>query len=796
MTFYRIFVFVLLACLFAVLFRQDRLHQMTSEQGQIVNRATHEPVVAAAEAAEPVLREDPQSSVFARQLLEIFDSAVVVDALERVEPDGLLVRREVLMTDRKYPLIRREIHFRRQPSTGQWVPVEGSAHVANQVIVGLRKGRGLEALQPVLDDLDLEIVEAIHEGDSWVLQFRQTDVDAVEQVLSALTLREDVAYAEANELRLPASLPNDPGFAMQWALFNTGQGGGSPGSDIRVAQAWQYSTGAGVVVAVVDSGISVGHPDLAGAIWVNPMENANGVDDDGNGFVDDLRGWNFTADGRGNADVNDWRDGHGTLVSGIIAAQVNNQQGISGVAPAARLMAIKVMDSGSAFLSDYVAGLDYARMMGAKVINVSLGSNKASKTEEGAIERLAVAGCLLVAPSGNDGQNVDNEPEYPGCYPTSNIVNVAASDHADLLGSYSGYGALSVDLAAPGSTIYSTSLQGYRYASGTSMAVPHVAGVAALVASLAPGLDASGIKEVLMESSLVLPTLQGKVGSGGRLEAAAAVRMAMDRAFIPDGTQFYWRSNTNQRFVRPDAARGGLPVASGESADPESLWECVQVSPGLFALRHVASAAWLIEQADQTLMLGSGQASSFKPVQISAGAYAFQSAASGKWIAAEAQAQEPLVANRDAVGGWESFGIEPYRVFREDVLYRIRSGANGQYLVLDAESRLAASAPDAEQAQLWQVLQTSDGHSVLRAYPNGLYVSAENAGAAALTANRGLIREWERFVIQRHPGNGFLIKAAVNGCWVSAEDEGRLPLIANRHQVAGWEVFFAETVIP
>ncbi len=334
-----------------------------------------------------------------------------------------------------------------------------------------------------------------------------------------------------------AADPGDPLLGLQWALENTGQavGGvaGRPDADIDAFAAWDASLGAGVLVAVVDSGVEVSHPDLAPNVWANPGESgagreANGVDDDANGLVDDVNGWDFVpdADGVGSPDPGHGV-GHGTHVAGILAARSGNGIGGAGVAPRASLMALDAFDSTSSSLPDYALAeaILYARDRGARIVNLSLTGGFSQALSDAVA---ASPGVLFVAAAGNSGVNVDAAPSYPCALGFPQVVCVAATNSLDQRAGLSNYGPGQVDLAAPGTAIASTYLGGqYAYLTGTSMATPAVAGAAALALAVRPNLTVAQLKSLLLASADRLAALSGLVGSGGRLNASGVVRAAL-----------------------------------------------------------------------------------------------------------------------------------------------------------------------------------------------------------------------------------------------------------------------------
>lgn len=340
----------------------------------------------------------------------------------------------------------------------------------------------------------------------------------------------NVEYVEPNYRFSVRSVPDDPDFRTQWSLRNIGQSlsyttqaGGVPGADIAAVPAWDIQTGSSsVIVAVLDTGVDTSHPDIAANIWTNPGEIPdNGIDDDGNGYVDDINGYDFV----GNSNVVEDGNGHGTHVAGIAAAVGNNATGITGVAWDARVMALKIFDaSGAGNVSDAIDAILYATQMGVKITNNSWGGYSYSQALRDAISAANDAGVLVVAGAGNDSNNNDVTPFYPASYDLPNVVSVAATNRVDARANFSNYGRTTVNLGAPGDFIYSLSPGAeYNYRSGTSMATPHVAGTAALLLSQFPGLSAIGLKALLLDRSSQLPAMRDITTTGGRLNAKYAL---------------------------------------------------------------------------------------------------------------------------------------------------------------------------------------------------------------------------------------------------------------------------------
>jgi subtilisin family serine protease len=346
-----------------------------------------------------------------------------------------------------------------------------------------------------------------------------------------------VEYAEPDYLLQALLSPNDARYQNQdqWNLNNLGQYGGVPGADIMAEQGWDLQHDApDIIVAVVDSGVRYTHEDLAGNMWVNPGESgldalgrdkrANGVDDDGNGYVDDVHGINVL-DGTGNP-MDDW--GHGTHVAGIVGAVGNNTLGITGVAWRVKLMACKFITATAQYsVSDAILCLDYARRHGARIVTASWGGYAfTSIALRDAIAALRDQGIILTAAAGNDNNDNDQLPLYPASYDLDNIVAVAATDRTDARAGFSNYGAQSVDLGAPGAPVFSTwvgSNADYQYNSGTSMAAPHIAGACALLWTRYPTETHQQIIQRILTTVDVLPGLIARTRSNGRLNLAAAL---------------------------------------------------------------------------------------------------------------------------------------------------------------------------------------------------------------------------------------------------------------------------------
>ncbi len=383
-------------------------------------------------------------------------------------------------------------------------------------------------------------------------------------------------------MRISAT-PNDLDSRM-WGLNNTGQDGGSPGADIDAVEAWDTVTDASnLIVAVIDTGIDYTHPDLAANMWTNPGEiPGNGIDDDNNGYIDDIHGYDFH-----NNDADPMDDHfHGTHVAGTIAASGDNGQGVVGVAWQAKLMALKFLDhTGGGFASDAINALLYATDNGAIISNNSWGQFGTTYYLEvynapmkEAIAAAGQAGHLFVAAAGNEGSYTDSGySAHPSGITLNNVLSVAATDRNDALASFSNYGEVEVDIAAPGVQIYSTMPNNqYDFVNGTSMATPHVVGAAALLYSINPDLSPEEVKAILMNTVDPLANLQGKVGSGGRLNVKNALA-----ALAAGGSCTSFTANTQGHVSAGRAHACGYfnmyACANGSNTNLGSLYSSVQI---------------------------------------------------------------------------------------------------------------------------------------------------------------------------------------------------------------------------
>jgi len=402
-------------------------------------------------------------------------------------------------------------------------------------------------------------------GDPYLIHLRVPEAIGTEKAIAILKNNPNVEYAEPNYIIKLDSIPNDNYFHLQWGLHNTGQTRGKVDADIDAPEAWDIFTGTqSITIAIIDTGVDYGHPDLMNNIWKNPGEIGDGkeqdnIDNDNNGYVDDWHGWNFNTGVPGSIGNNDPMDCnetlflpqlacsvyHGTHVAGISGANGNNIIGISGVCWNISIMPCKIFNCNetnpplNSLVSHAIRAIDYAIVNGAKIINASWGFNEYSTSLLSAIGRAQASGVLFVASAGNDNKNNDNFPHYPASYDLDNIISVLATDHDDERWvesnpTYGGsnYGIYSVDLGAPGKEIFSTRLRicadtyggdYYEYKTGTSMATPYVAGLAALVWGYRPYLNWWQVKTILAKSVDIIPNLVSVTRYGGRINAYKAL---------------------------------------------------------------------------------------------------------------------------------------------------------------------------------------------------------------------------------------------------------------------------------
>jgi len=407
---------------------------------------------------------------------EFLKSAVVVEAAEAPSAAGQILRTRLLRVGGKYPLILVEETVETRAATGEEFVSRRSMMAGDHILVGLQSGMTEADLEAYARSQGGSIRKRLYRPGYYLVSFPSPTLSTVRSMVGRFQSSTNlIRSADPDYICLPQYVPNDTRFSEQWGLHQ------SSDVDIDAVEAWDFTAGnTEIVVGVIDTGVDYGHPDLAANIWINPGEVPdNGIDDDGNGLVDDVRGWDFGDDDNDPMDTYS----HGTHCAGIIAAVGDNGIGVVGVAWKARIMPLKASlgSLGSLPSSAIVDAIHYATRMGVDLTSNSYGGPSYFQPMKDAIDEAGAQNILFVASAGNDSEDTDTNPQYPSAYTSANIISVAASDREDNLADFSNFGAASVDLAAPGVDILSTVLFGvYGWKSGTSMATPFVAGACAL----------------------------------------------------------------------------------------------------------------------------------------------------------------------------------------------------------------------------------------------------------------------------------------------------------------------------
>ena len=399
-------------------------------------------------------------------------------------------------------------------------PERGS--VANEILVKFKGGTSVDLARAVNSRSSAVLLEKL--GD---LGWQRVKLPTGTNLNSAIARYLDSDQVEAvqpNYYYHLLATPNDASFGSLYGM-----------TKISAPQAWDLNTGSStVVIANIDTGAKYTHEDLAANMWTNPGEiNNNGVDDDGNGFIDDFYGYDFFFNDSNPVDEN----GHGTHTSGTLGAVGNNSIGVVGVNWNVKIMTIKIYDSVGATTTSamLINAYNYVRLMKERGVNIRVTNNSYGGCDEAcgydqatkdAIDALGNAGVLQVFAAGNDGRNIDSQPFFPASYTSPTILSVANSNSSDTRNGSSNFGPVSVDVAAPGTSILSTVSNASNYGplSGTSMATPHVAGAAALLSAHNPSLSAASLKATLLNSVDILAAWNGIVKTGGRLNVAQALQ--------------------------------------------------------------------------------------------------------------------------------------------------------------------------------------------------------------------------------------------------------------------------------
>lgn len=489
--------------------------------------------------------------------------------------------------------------------SGSWL-ISMDGYVGNQVAEGLALRVAAEL------GVTAESVRSIARG-RWAELTTKGNV--TEAAVRAIENRiPGVTAISPNRLYDIERTPNDSGFPAQWWAQNTGQfigRAGTPGADIHATQAWETTVGSrSVIIGVTDTGLDYNHPDLAANVWTNPGEiPGNGIDDDNNGYTDDVHGWDF---GENDNDATNDIVGHGTNVAGCIAALGNNGVGIAGVAWTASLLPLKVADSaGGLSEAGIIAANDYATMMRQRGINIAATNNSyggiagtfyddlpdGRNPEKDSIAAYLASGGTFIAAAGNDSLDNDSTFQaFPASYNLPGVIAVAATNNQDTITGFSNYGLENVDLGAPGEDIYTTfrfgdGQYGYSYTSGTSFSSPITAGAVALLRTINPALTAPQIREILINSADPVPSLQGRTVSGGRLNVDRALKLAFTA-----GPQI--RSVTPGPVTAPNDVNTNLPI--------QSVTVTLSKPINATVLQNAGLSAASLKRAGADTQLGSG----------------------------------------------------------------------------------------------------------------------------------------------------------------------------------------------
>lgn len=416
----------------------------------------------------------------------------------------------------------------------------GRAHETGELIVKFRDGASAadqDAVRRAIGAQKVDVVRAARAGKNEMALMRMPVIADMAATIRTLSLNPAVEYAEPNWIYQHTAVSNDTYYTngSLWGMYGDAS---SPANQYgsQAAEAWAagHTDCSGVIVGVIDEGIYFNHTDLAANIWTNPYDPVDGVDNDGNGYVDDVRGWDFDGNSS-NINSGGANDDHGTHVSGTIAGVGGNGTGVAGVCwSGVKLISGRFLGRRGGTTANAVKAVDYFTDLktrhGLNIVatNNSWGGGGFSQALQDAIGRANTAGILFIAAAGNSGANNDTTASYPSNYPNANIIAVAALASNGTLASYSQYGATTVDICAPGSAVNSTVpvsskgtlSSGYASYSGTSMATPHVTGAAALYASSHPGASAADIKTAILGSATPTASCNGKVVTNGRLNAS------------------------------------------------------------------------------------------------------------------------------------------------------------------------------------------------------------------------------------------------------------------------------------
>jgi len=485
-----------------------------------------------------------------KQHQALLDSSKILDIKEFKTKSGSK-QSSLLKTNFKYPFVQRDLH---RDKDGEYLYEH--IYVADHALMKFPKDFSVDQVNDWAKNSGFNIRKKLRTDSIFIvstLDPKLFDTDQLikkfEQDFGDEQLQISKTIAERDFIVTSQVFPDDPSISELWGLDNTGQTGGTSDADIDAPEAWDLTTGSSdVLVAVIDTGIDLDHPDLVENLWVNPNEIPNnGIDDDLNGFIDDVYGWDFANDDASPQDDDD----HGTHCSGTIGAVGNDLNGITGVNWNVSIMAVKFLGTSGGTTSDAIDAVNYTTLMGVDLTSNSWGGGGFSSLLEAAIQNAGDNDILFVAAAGNDSSNNDSITSYPTNYEIETVISVAATDHNDQLSSFSNFGSNTVDLGAPGTSVYSTVIDGYDHFSGTSMATPHVSGVICLMKSLSPNLSAIELKTVLMDNVDPLSSLASITISGGRLNAYNSLSQLEGSNLLIDSYVIERTSGNNDSFLNP-----------------------------------------------------------------------------------------------------------------------------------------------------------------------------------------------------------------------------------------------------
>ena len=413
----------------------------------------------------------------------------------------------------------------------------GRAHEADQLLVKYRDGSTAAQQAAVRNGLGAQKLETVRGGKGEIALLRMPAGRDLASAISTLSSNPAVEYAEPNWTYQHNATSNDT-YATNGSLWGMYGDASSPANQYgsQAAEAWGagHTDCSNVYVGVIDEGIFYNHEDLTNVVWTNPYDPVDGVDNDGNGYADDTRGWDFDGNSS-NINSGGANDDHGTHVTGTIAGVGGNGKGVAGVCwSGAKIISAKFLGRRGGTTANAIKAVDYITDLktrhGLNIVatNNSWGGGGFSQGLQDAIGRANTANILFIAAAGNDAYNNDATASYPSGYPNANVIAVASITSTGGLSSFSQWGATTVDIGAPGSGIWSTVpvsskgnvVSGYASYNGTSMATPHVTGAAALYKSSHPGATAADVKAAILGAGVPTPSLQGKVLTNGRLNVS------------------------------------------------------------------------------------------------------------------------------------------------------------------------------------------------------------------------------------------------------------------------------------